>query len=107
MNPSPGPWSWDAEQHSLNVLRASNGVSVAMLDVRVTPEGAAAEVSDRALIALAPEMREMLLKLEWQHDEDMTFCCVCYAARRDGSRSKKPLVHEADCALAALLEKLR
>ncbi len=105
MNPSPGPWRWLNGHWDLSALLSAKGEEL----VRASSTGDIHVYNDddKALIAAAPEMREMLLKLEWQHDDDYTFCCVCQAGRRDDSRSKKPLTHETGCTLGALLERIR
>lgn len=95
MNPSPGPWRWvsDEENEAHSGLFAANGNPVLDCDL------AAWSDDDEALLAAAPEMREMLLKLEWMGDtneeHDICPCCALFK------------VHSSGCALAALLERIR
>lgn len=112
MNPSPGPWrlnriiSDGAVRYS---LRDSGSAEVFSLRLHEGVPNPMMPADNIAIIACAPEMREMLLKLEWQYDDeyDMDFCAICNESRKRDSRSKKPLAHAHDCPLGALLERLR
>lgn len=112
MNPSPGPWRWGKNEHCScrdhkDVILDAAGAEVVGGTSGHCGDAVQVGDDDGELIQAAPEMREMLLKLEWQRDDDFAYCATCSAGRRDDSRSKKPLTHEAGCALAALLERIR
>lgn len=101
MNPSPGPWRWDV----YNNLIDAEGTEVAG-DPGEGGHGVSVENrDDQALIAVAPEMRDMLLKLEWSKPDTYDQggeCPECGAGA-----AYKFCVHTNDCHLAALLERIR
>src|SRR6476659_1621639 len=63
---SPGPWRWDVEAHSSNVLRAADGDTIALYDMPYSRARGEMDVSNRTLIRLAPDMASMLRELEWR-----------------------------------------
>lgn len=95
MNPSPGPWRWrlnggDGDVWALDDADGNPIVGPGGLNyITVASE-------ERSLIAAAPEMREMLLKLEWT-DEFQPMCPCCSWPER----------HQPGCALASLLDRIR
>jgi hypothetical protein len=96
MNPSPGPWK---------LVPPTNDVAATYIADR--NGNAILGGDDLTLIAAAPEMREMLLRLEWagrdqagREDADPIPCCPICAAR-PGEK-----IH-ARCRLGALLERIR
>lgn len=92
MKPSPGPWRW--KNH-----RLWDADGWAVIDDR-KPKGAGVRtdvIDDRTLISLAPEMREMLLRLEWVDvDRAVPHCPVCFEGKGGYI-----------CSLGALLERIR
>ncbi len=114
MKPSPGPWRWDKNPYDFDCsdLEDANGKEVAGNPGEGGWGIAIGNPDDRALIALAPEMREMLMGLEWVDDDDIPRCPMCGASREDTGwnfEEQKPLPprHDDKCPLVALLEKLR
>lgn len=69
------------------------------------------ENKDARIREAAPEMREMLLKLEWVDYDDIEVCPICGASKEDNWDYEKQCVlppkHINACALGALLERLR
>lgn len=107
---SPCPWRFDDEPHSANVLRAANGVSVALLDVRVDEAGCAAWKADRDLLASAPELLAMLRELEWagtDPDGVIGACPTCGRSKPMLGFPSKYAPHDDDCRLAALLARFK
>ncbi len=100
MNPSPGPWRWQLDISQPKNLMDSGYRCVLVAEPAAGPD-------DAALIALAPEMREALLKLEWaayDGSAGVGFCPSCQAVEPLEQGGGK---HAQGCTLAALLEKLR
>ena len=100
VKPSPGPWAWGNEVPSgdQSILDAKG-----MRVIDAVNEGPVCceNPDDGMLLALAPEMREMLLKLEWSDQTaGDSWCHECFNLREVGHVA-------SDCRLAALLEKLR
>lgn len=60
------------------------------------------------LIACAPEMREMLLKHEWDGawDDNHSGCPECMSPEKIESQ-RDTGVHTSDCALGKLLDRIR
>jgi hypothetical protein len=100
MNPSPGPWRWAPNSSGSKdaVIVDSNGGEVARGYEGEGGDWVVAEPDDAALIALAPEMREMLLKLEGAMLGDGGDACAWCSEFQHSPK---------DCEFAALLEKLR
>jgi endogenous inhibitor of DNA gyrase (YacG/DUF329 family) len=91
--PSPGPWKWVPFLNWDGGLQAADGTYVIGNDeTDNTPDNP----HDAALIALAPTMREMLLRIDDQRPS--VHCPICGATG---------FAHAEDCELAALTEKLR
>lgn len=109
MKPSPGPWKWDDDFDEGYVLwDATGNLVLATYEAIGHADSQTAERKDlRALVAAAPEMREMLLKLEWSGNQSLACCPKC--ERRPPSKYDKvpSLGHAHDCALAALLDRIR
>lgn len=118
MTHSPGPWTWkwqwpagatepvddepsddlmDSEGESVGV-QASDYVfqKVLVMGKEKGPYG-----DNLRLIAAAPRMREMLLRLEWAGNESVGTCPEC------GRRARPGHAHASDCELASLLGGLR
>ena len=97
MSHSPGPWRWNEYRDGeLLCLESADGK-----DVMVIRDGKPPCDADEFLIALAPEMAELLRALEW---EGMDYsgadtCPSCDAYRVAGA-------HAMDCKLASVLARL-
>ena len=110
MKASPGPWRWDVEAHSSNVLRAADGDTIALYDMPYSRARGEMDVANRALIAAAPDMASMLRELEWRGQATgFLDCCPCCGgirailiARSEGLEPG----HKPDCRLAKLLSEL-
>lgn len=102
---SPGPWRWDADERSRNVLRAADGDTIATYDEAYLKPRGAVDIANRALLASAPELLEMLRKLEWVKDEECTagdgLSCPCCGW------VKHTTGHAPDCRLSELLGRLK
>jgi hypothetical protein len=100
MNHSPGPWNWgyydDQDLIEPEALCQRNGSRIGVFSDHLSED-------DAKLIAAAPRMREMLLKLEWAGgDPPGGGCPECGDAH-----AQRPKAHRPDCELASLLEPLR
>lgn len=101
MNPSPGPWHPTQCGNEIRLVDANDETTDVWIEDTVGAK------DNLILVALAPEMRDMLLKLEWSAYDGSAgvgYCPNCKAV--------EPLElgggdHDSHCALAALLEKLR
>lgn len=119
---SPGPWRYDLEAHSSNVLRAADGASVAYQDVNVGQSKPQEWEANRKLLAHAPELLEMLREVEWRGSPAGNECPICerLAPRRvavpgpsvpgmpgfvqyTGETKEVTGGHAPDCPLARLL----
>lgn len=109
MNPSPGPWKLTRQ-----LTGASVGYSVIGADgQRVFALGLNGEepayppmtvVDNAALVVAAPEMREMLIRLEWVvGSKGGRYCPDNQCGIPEATDAK----HRNGCALAALLERIR
>ena len=103
MKPSPGPWAWEVPGHEAEatLVDSMGGVVMGTQDI-VRPD-------DQVIIALAPEMRDTLLRLEWSGSVPLyesDGCPSCHGAQ-DPDSSADTVGHEAGCAFASLLDKLR
>lgn len=101
VNPSPGPWRPTSRGSEIRFVDANDE------DTGVWCADTAGAKDNVMLIAAAPEMREMLLKLEWAGREeaidemadDLHVCPAC--GFRKGEK------FHARCEFAALLERIR
>jgi hypothetical protein len=96
---SPGPWRWAIESESSNCLHGADGSYVATFDGESDP---ATDRGNRALLAAAPEMLDLLHRLEWRSDDGdgedtpLDSCGICGGVLR----------HRPHCELAALLARI-
>lgn len=86
---SPGPWS--VHPHFSSRVIGPDESKIADVSYRPHTE----EDANARLIAAAPEMLEMLRRLEWEADEE--YCLACGNLERSG--------HMPDCELSALIRK--
>ncbi len=102
--PSPGPWKWVPFVNWDGGLQAADGTYVIGNDeTDNTPDNP----HDATIIAAAPRMREMLLRLEWTGwlgIDDGPGCPVCSGSKPDDMINGG---HAPDCELSALLKDLR
>lgn len=99
MNPSPGPWMW---QRDLGQER--NLMDAACRCVLVS--NPSPEHDDAALIASAPEMRDLLLRLEYSSNVGALAICAACAAPEGLPHETEPFTH-APCSVGAVLERIR
>lgn len=108
MKPSPGPWRWvKGHWDLLGLFSRAAGEEKCVLQAGSSQDIHAYNMDDAALIALAPEMREMLLRLEWSGtdaplDDDLPpipSCPLC------GARKGEKL--HVRCTLGALMDRIR
>ena len=98
MGHSPTPWRWSDEWHSSNVLVAADGDTIALYDMPYSRPRGEMDVANRALIAKAPEMAEMLREVAPMY----RYCLE--VAREDGYEGEN---HEELLGrLASLLKEL-
>lgn len=107
---TPGPWWWDYHDEDGNEVRTdpgglghglvseAGGLAVYFESVRVPDETA---LANKRLIAAAPELLEMLRRLEWHTGDGgegtpLDWCGICGGM----------LMHRPACELAALLARL-
>jgi hypothetical protein len=99
MKPSPAPWKWQEVDSPKTVeawsLQCADDTYVAIPNTDETISLRSED--DKALIALAPEMRTMLLKFDYFHGSNSANCPWC---------GKMNAIHTS-CVFSALLEKLR
>jgi hypothetical protein len=112
MKPSPGPWKWREVNGAKTVeawcLQCADDTYVAIPNTDETISLRSED--DKALIALAPEMREMLIGLErtpGAYDGEMGGEPGCPVCRYPMPVPGDPHSHAVACALAALLDRIR
>lgn len=102
MKPSPGPWRWvKGYWDLLGLFSQAGGEERCVLQAGSSQDIHSYNADDAALIAAAPEMREMLLWLDLsfsrEREEHKLHPCVC-ASGNEPCRW---------CAFDALLERIR
>ena len=90
MKHSPGPWHWEAgpnDSELLGLQAADGPMGIVVANQRTA--------NNRDLIAAAPELLELLRKIE--DEQHMTFCVSCNLHAH----------HSEDCKFAEILDRLK
>lgn len=102
MTHTPGPWKAGVSEYKVYSVPRPEDDEIA----RVYGDTREEQRSNAALIAAAPELLEMLRKLQWFRDDDGTQICPSCNAYGNGFVDDI-IRHKPDCKLSALLQKAR